>query len=92
MNKKTLAVILEIIPIVSTIVFFIITFSNMNSVLLKTINAVAVVVALLGFVFFIIGRILGKGSKPALFLGILDILCTATVVGFYTLAIFLFGL
>lgn len=92
MNKKNTALILEIIPIISTAAFFIITYSKMDSALLKTINTAAVIIALLGLPAFIAGRILAKESKPVKILGILDILCTAAVIGFYILAFFVFGL
>lgn len=90
--KKNLALILEIIPIISTAAFFFFTYSDMNPALVKTANTVAVIFSLLGIPAFIAGRILAKGSKPALILGILDLLCTAAIIVFYILAIFVFGL
>lgn len=92
MNKKNTALILEIIPIISTAAFFIITYSKMNSAPLMTINTIAVIIALLGLPAFIAGRFLAKESKSVKILGILDILCTAAVIGFYILAFFVFGL
>lgn len=91
MNKKSLATVIEIIPVIATAAFFTITYSSINGAAVNTINTAAVIAALLGLPFFIIGRILAKESKPVLILGILDILCTVSVIAFYTLAIFLFG-
>ena len=90
--KKTIAVILELIPIVSAVLFYVLTVSHLNSDAVKTVISITCVLALLGFVFFFIGHRIAKGEAAVTVLGILDWLATVFVIAFYVIAVFNFGL
>ena len=90
--KKKIAIILELIPIISCIISFILIYSRFDSNNLMFIKTIAMIISFFGFVFFIIGNILVKKDKLVLLLGILDIITTIFVIGFYIIVIFLFGL
>ena len=93
MNKKTLAIILEIIPIIAAIVALTLIFSPIEAGgALQIIIYIATFLGFIGFVFFIIGRKLARGDKAVLIFGILDFVATASIVGMYVLAILSFGL
>ena len=91
MNKKTVAIILETIPVISAALAIGLIVSSVESVILSRVIAIAMLLGFSGFLFFIIGRLMSK-DKAVLILGILDILATVGVVGFYVIAIFCFGL
>ncbi len=86
MNRKVIAIILEIIPIISVPIFYFLIVFGPNSGLLQGIINVTMLLAFLGFVFFFIGRILAKKDKAVTILGVFDILATLAVIGFYALA------
>ena len=91
MNKKTIAIIVESIPILSavlSIIFLILPGSSVNS----RIMPIATLFAFLGFIFFFVGRKLKKEDKIVKILGIVDILATVYVIILYTIAVFSFGL
>ena len=88
MNKKNIAIILEIIPIISAPISYILITSPYNSKIAKFL----ILTSFLGFVFFFIGRKLNKENKVVKVLGILDWLATLYVVLLYTIVIFIFGL
>jgi hypothetical protein len=92
MNRKTAAVLMEIIPILSAAVSFPLILSAYNSALIQRVISITMLLAFLGFLFFIIGRKLAKEDKLVRILGVLDLLATVCVVVFYILAIFSFGL
>ena len=92
MGKKRIAVILEIIPVISAVVTILLLFSDWDSEPIRKIIWVTMLLAFLGFVFFFIGRGLAKGDRLVRALGILDWLATICVIGLYVLAIFSFGL
>lgn len=92
MNKKTIAIIAEIIPIFSTLASFTLLLSAYDSELVRLAISITMPLAFAGFIFFFAGRKLAKESKTARILGILDLLATVCVIGFYILAIFSFGL
>ena len=92
MNKKIVAIILEIIPIVSTIMSVMLIVLDYNSKLIERIVSITTLLAFFGFVFFFIGRKLLKEDRMVQVLGILDLLATIYVLGLYTIAIFVFGL
>ncbi len=93
MKKKNLAIILEIIPIISAIVALSLIFSiNETTGFQKVIINITTLLGFLGFVFFIVGRKLARGDKAVLILGILDFVATAGIVIMYVLAILSFGL
>ena len=72
--------------------FFILLWSSVDTDLVRKLNTIFVIVAFFGFVFFFVGRKLAKGDTAVRILGILDILSTLSIIGFYGLAIFAFGL
>ena len=92
MNKKKLAVILEIIPIVSAVASYLLVVSPLDSGLIRTIIGITFLLAFLGFAFFFVGRKLAKEEKIVRILGVFDWLATLSVIAFYILAIFLFSL
>ncbi|MBO4863490.1 MAG: hypothetical protein J5517_03950 [Eubacterium sp.] len=91
-NKKTIAIILELIPLVSLAISFGLIFSSIESIAVKWIINVTTFIAFLGFIFFFIGRKLAKGDKAVKILGILDIIAPVIVIALYVAAIFAFGL
>ena len=91
MNKKTVAIILEIIPILAAIAAITLMISSFDSGVVRSAILASVILSFLGFLFFIVARKLSK-DKVVLILGIFDILATFSIVGFYVLAIFVFGL
>ena len=92
MKKKTLAIILEAIPILSAVVSIGLILSPYNSAPIRGIISGGVLLALFGFVFFFIGRRLEKGDRAVRILGIFDWLATASIIVLYALAIISFGL
>ncbi|MCR4616648.1 MAG: hypothetical protein K5669_00505 [Lachnospiraceae bacterium] len=93
MKKKNLAIILEIIPIISAIVAISLIFSLKETTgFQKVLINITTLLGFLGFVFFIVGHKLARGEKAVLILGILDFVATAGIVVMYVLAILSFGL
>ncbi|MBR0373740.1 MAG: hypothetical protein IJH91_04365 [Mogibacterium sp.] len=91
MSKRTVAIILEIIPIVSAITSYALIMSQYDSDLVIRIILITFILAFLGFAFFFIGRKLAKGDKIVRILGVFDWIATVYVIAFYSLAIFLFA-
>lgn len=92
MNKKKIAIALEIVPILSVLISFILIKIQYVSKITTWIVFITIVLAFLGFVFFLIGRKLYKGDKIVRILGTFDLLSTLYVVTLYIIAIFSFGL
>ena len=92
MNKKTIAIILEPIPVVSAVLTITLIVLPLSSAFIRKLITVTFVLALLGFVFFFIGRKLAGEDKAVRVLGILDLLSGVVIVGYYVLAIMVFGL
>ncbi len=92
MEKKTLAVILEMIPVISAPLSCILIFSDHVPKIGRKLIPYFLLLAFLGFVFFLIGRKLYKEDEMVRILGILDCIATISVIGLYVLAIFSFGL
>ena len=92
MIKKTIALILEWIPIISAPVSYILVMSASDSNLIRRLIAVTLLLAFLGFIFAIIGRKLAKEDRAVRVLSIIDRLATVYVIVFYVIAIFSFGL
>ena len=92
MSKKTIAIIAELIPLVSIVVFLASVFSTYNSPLMKTVTLITSVLAFFGFVFFFVGRFLVRGERIVKILGILDWFATLIILQVYAIAIFSFGL
>lgn len=92
MNKKIIAVIAELIPVICAPLSYFLVVSTFESDLIGKLIPVTFLLAFLGFVFFFVGRKLAKEDRLVRILGILDCLASVYVVAFYTLAIFLFAL
>ena len=91
MNKKLIAIIAEIIPVVSAVVSYSLIVSSYDSALVRNIISVTFLLAFLGFVFFFIGRWLAKQNKAVRILGILDLLATVFVIAVFVIAVFVFA-
>ena len=92
MKKKTIAIVLETIPVVSAVICYLLVGSSADSDLVRGAIRVTMLLAFLGFAFFFAGRRLAGGERAVRILGILDLLATLSVIVFYVLAIFAFGL
>ena len=91
MNKKNIAVVLELLPIIS-VVFLVIRFLiKVEAGPIVTIADICMITAFFGFVFFLIGRKLAKEEKIVRILGICDLLATVGVIGFYILVFIAIG-
>ena len=90
--KKMVAVILELIPVLSALLAYILFQSQYNTELIRTMILVAIILSFNGFAFGIAGCLLAGKDKIVKILALLDFLTTGLVVGFYILVIFLFGL
>ena len=87
--KKTIAIILEIIPVICAPLSIGLILSKFDSPIISSVIAVTMLLGFLGFVFFILGRLLAKEEKAVRILGVLDILATVAVIGFYVLIFFI---
>jgi hypothetical protein len=92
MNKKTLALVLEIIPLISVIATFVLVFANLDSDVVRTIILITVTISFFGFIFGIIGRKLSKGDKLIKVLSIFDFLCPVFIIGLYVLVFIAIGM
>ena len=92
MSRKTIAIIVEAIPLVSIVVFLASVFSAYDSPVMRIVTLVTSALAFLGFVFFFIGRMLARGERIVTILGILDWFATLVTFQLYAIAIFSFGL
>lgn len=92
MNKKALAVALELIPIISAPLAIILIVSNIDSQIIRSLIVVFTLLAFLGFVFFFIGRKIAKEEKLVRVLSLLDILATVAIICLYLIAFFAVGL
>ena len=93
--KKTAARILELIPVLAALVFFYVFYIGISwhaGSWLEYVGPVSVLLSLPGFIFFFIGRKLAPDDGITRILGVFDILATVSVIGFYAIAIFSFGL
>ena len=82
----------QIIPAVSAVIATFLMVSHFDSAVIRTVINITTFLGFLGFVFFFVGRKLAGGDKTVRILGILDLLATVSIVGFYIIAIFAFGL
>ena len=92
MNKKTLAIILEIIPVVSAAATNALIVSAADSGLFRWLIRITMLLAFLGFAFFLAGRRLCREDRVVRILGILACLATVSIAVLYIIAIFSFGL
>ena len=90
--KKLFAILLEMIPVISAPVSYLLIISKYDSDMIRTIITITMALAFFGFAFFFIGRKIAKEDRIVRFLGILDWLATLYVIAFYILVIFVFGL
>ena len=86
MTKRTTAIIIELIPILSVISALLLLKRDTDSPFLRIVTAVAFIFAFFGFVAFFIGRKLAREDKTVKILGVLDWTATAIIVGIYVLA------
>lgn len=92
MNKKLIAIILEIIPVLSAIISFILIVIPYGSTMISRIIPITVLLSFLGFIIFFISKKLDSKSKIVKVLGIFDCIATIFVIVLYVIAIFSFGL
>ncbi len=92
MNKRTIALLVEAIPVVSAVLSIALIASSVDSDLVRRVILVSTPLAFLGFVFFLVGRKLAKEDRAVRLVGILDWLATLSIIALYTLAVFSFGL
>ena len=92
MNKKSIAIIIELIPILSAIISTICIKLTYQSEIIQYISMITVVLSLLGFIFAIIGKKIYGYSNTVKVLGILDVFSTIYIILFYTIVVFIFGL
>lgn len=90
--KRIIAIILEAIPVIAAPLFLLLVRADFDSDKIRGVILVAMLLGLFGFAFFFIGRKLAKGDRAVQFLGALDWAASVSVVAFYILAIFSFGL
>ena len=88
MNKKVVAMIVELIPIISVITSISILLSSLDSEPIRWVVRITTLLSFFGFLFFVIGHKICKDSKLVLVFGILDLLSTLAIAGFYILVIF----
>ena len=92
MNKKIIALILELIPVVSAVVSFYLFTTSKDPALIRKTLLISFVLGLLGLAFFFVGRRLAGDDKTVQLLGMLDLLASVYVIVFYLFAILSFGL
>ena len=92
MKKRTKAIIIELIPIVSVISALLLLKRDTDSPFLRIITAVAFIFAFVGFLAFFTGRKLAGEDKTVKILGVLDWIATAIIVGIYALGFFVMAI
>lgn len=92
MNKKALAVALELIPIISAPLAIGLIVSSMDSLIIRSLIGVFTLLGFFGVVCFFIGRRLAKEEKIVRVLSILDILATAAIIILYVIVFITIGL
>lgn len=92
MKKKFIAIIFELIPILSAIISFILIVLNYDTDIVRYIIKLTVLLSFVGFIFFFIGRFIEKKDKLVKVLGLFDCFATLYIIIMYIIAIFSFGL
>ena len=92
MTKRTTAIIIELIPILSVASALLLLKRDSDSPFLRIVTAVVFILAFFGFIAFFIGRKLASENKTVKILGILDWIATAIIVGTYALAFFVMAI
>lgn len=91
MNKKNVAVILELLPIISVVFLVIRSLIKVEAGPIMLVADICMITAFFGFVFFLLGRKLAKEEKIVRILGICDLLATIGVIAFYVLVFIAIG-
>lgn len=89
---KNIFIILKIIPVLSSLLSYILIHTNYTSLIVKYIVLLTFILSFFGFLFFFIGRKKYKDDKIIRILNVLDLLSTLYVIVLYIIAIFIFGL
>ena len=92
MTKRTTAILIELIPIISVISALLLLKRDTDSPFLRIITAAAYLFAFFGFIAFFIGRKLAGDDKTVKILGVLDWIATAIIVGIYALGFFVMAI
>ncbi len=92
MSKKIIAIVLESIPVISVVVSFYLFNTSKDSALIRRTLLISFLLALLGIVFFFVGRKMAGDDKAVRILGLVDLVASIYVIAFYVLVIFSFGL
>ena len=92
MNKKTIAIILEIITVAAVLISCISLSLHSDSEVIRNVIRVTILLSFLGFGFSFIGKKLAKEETSVRVLGALDWMATIYVVAIYVIAFFSFGL
>ena len=92
MTKRTTALLIELIPVLSVIFALLLLKRDTDSPFLRIVTAVSFIFAFLGFVAFFIGKKLAREDKTVKILGVLDWIATAIIAGIYALAFFVMAI
>ena len=92
MTKRTTAIIIELIPILSVISALLLLKRDTDSPFLRIVTAWSFIFAFFGFAAFFIGRKLARKDRTVKTMGVLDWTATAIIVGIYALAFFVMGI
>ncbi len=92
MNSKKIAMVTELIPVISAPLSVLLIMSALDSKVIRSIISVTMLFGFLGFVVFMVFRKLGKEDKTVRILGRLDLLATFFVIGFYAIALLSIGM
>ncbi len=92
MNSKKIAMVTELIPVISAPLSVLLIMSALDSKVIRSIISVTMLFGFLGFVVFMVFRKLGKEDKTVRILGRLDLLATFVVIGFYAIALLSIGM
>ena len=92
MTKRTTAIIIELIPILSVISALLLLKRDTDSPFLRIVTAGSFIFAFFGFAAFFIGRKLARKDRTVKTMGVLDWTATAIIVGIYALAFFVMGI
>ena len=92
MTKRTTAILIELVPVLSVISALLLLNRDTDSHFLRVVTAVNFIFAFFGFAAFFIGRRLAREDKTVKILGVLDWTATAIIVGIYALAFFVMAI
>jgi len=92
MTKRTTAIIIELIPVLSVISALLLLKRDIDSPFLRIITMIVFIFSFFGFAAFFTGRKLAREDKTVKILGVLDWIATAIIVGIYALAFFVMAI